>query len=198
MNLLDRLTADETIETAYQWLCDRRSNYHHNNDVWQLRRWRAEKIPELVAQLRAGTFRFREQRVVCARGERKEIWAARDALVLKALALVLGEVLLPHLSCFLRGLLHAPVGGSHRGRLPFFHSDKSLGLQPYLFLPDFCSQQSFLRVRLRHLSFLAIHLSSLFFSQHSPLPFFLLPSLLHSTCAYSKDLCPIFSYFLGD
>jgi hypothetical protein len=72
-------------------------DYHHNNDVWQLRRWWAEKKLFLVAQLRAGTYRFREQRCVRGLGEVKKIWATQDALVLKALAIVLHEVLQPHL-----------------------------------------------------------------------------------------------------
>nr|MDZ8210241.1 hypothetical protein [Nostoc sp. ChiSLP03a] len=74
----------------------------NNDDVWQLRRWWAEKKPQIVAQLLAGTYRFREQRRVTAQGEVKEIWAAQDALVLKALAIVLHEELQPHLSprCF--------------------------------------------------------------------------------------------------
>ena len=102
MLLIERLTSDEVFHSAYEWLCDRRQDYHHNNDVWQLRRWWAEKKPLLVAQLRAGTYRFREQRCVRGQGEVKEIWSAQDALVLKALAIVLHEVLAPHLSlrCF--------------------------------------------------------------------------------------------------
>lgn len=102
MLLIERVTSDEVIERALEWLCERRQHYHYNNDVWQLRRWWAEKKPQIVAQLLAGNYRFREQRRVMAQGEVKEIWAAQDALVLKALAIVLHEVLQPHLSprCF--------------------------------------------------------------------------------------------------
>ena len=102
MDLIERLTSDEVIDAAYEWLCLRRREYHHNNDVWNLRRWWDEKKPLLLAQLRAGCYRFREQRRVLSRGEVKEIWSAQDALVLKALAIVLQEVLQPHLSprCF--------------------------------------------------------------------------------------------------
>jgi hypothetical protein len=77
-------------------------HYHHNSDVWQLRRWWDEKKRLIVAQLRSGTYRFREQRRVTARGEVKEIWMAQDALVLKALAIALSDLLRPHLSprCF--------------------------------------------------------------------------------------------------
>ncbi|MDJ0517023.1 MAG: reverse transcriptase/maturase family protein [Trichodesmium sp. MO_231.B1] len=100
--LIEQVASDEAIDKAFDWLCQKRKDYHYNNDVWQLRRWWHEKKPKLIAQLLAGNFRFGEQRRVMSRGEVKEIWSAQDALVLKALAIVLQEVLLPHLSprCF--------------------------------------------------------------------------------------------------
>ncbi|MEL6463214.1 MAG: hypothetical protein AAFQ91_34225, partial [Cyanobacteria bacterium J06621_15] len=91
MSLLDRLTSNEVIDTAYEWLCKRRHNYHHNNDVWQLRRWWDEKKPQIVQQLRSGMYRFRELRRIRTPGDVKEIWCAQDALVLKALAITLQE-----------------------------------------------------------------------------------------------------------
>ncbi len=100
MLLIDRVTSDEVIERAYEWVCQRRKHYHHNSDVWQLRRWWDEKKPLIVAQLLSGSYRFREQRRVRAQGEVKEIWAAQDALVLKALAIVLHEELQPPISYF--------------------------------------------------------------------------------------------------
>lgn len=115
------------------WVCDRetcpnhsrRKHYHHNSDVWQLRRWWDEKKRVIVAQLREGRYRFREQRRVQARGDVKEIWAAQDALVLKALAIALGEELQPHLSprCF-----HLAGTGGHKGAVrevaPHLHEYK--------------------------------------------------------------------------
>ncbi|MBN3940004.1 reverse transcriptase/maturase family protein [Nostoc sp. NMS9] len=102
MLLIEQVTSNEVMDAAYAWLCDRRENYHYNNDVWQLRRWWQEKKPQLVEQLRAGKYRFREQRRVTSQGEVKEIWAALDALVLKAVSIVLQDYLQPHLStrCF--------------------------------------------------------------------------------------------------
>ena len=102
MLLIERVISDEVIERAYEWVCERRKHYHHNSDVWQLRRWWDEKKRLIVAQLRSGTYRFREQRRVSGRGDVKEIWSALDALVLKAMAIVLSAHLKPHLSlrCF--------------------------------------------------------------------------------------------------
>jgi len=74
--LIEHFTSDEVINRAFDWLCVRRQFYHFNNDVWQLRRWWVLKKPLIVAQLRAGTYRLRKQRVVRGGGEVKEIWAA--------------------------------------------------------------------------------------------------------------------------
>jgi hypothetical protein len=97
-SLIKKVASDEVIDAAYRWLCERRQHYHYNNDVWQVRRWWTEKKPQLQAELLAGTYRFREQRLI--RGEERtvELWAAMDALVLKALAIALGEHLRPDLS----------------------------------------------------------------------------------------------------
>lgn len=96
--MLDQIVSDAVIDAAYGWLCDKRQNYHHNNDVWQLRRWWNEKKPLLQAQLLAGTYRFREQRLIRGVERTVELWSAMDMLVLKAVALVLGDHLQPHLS----------------------------------------------------------------------------------------------------
>ena len=100
--LLEKIASDEVIDTAYEWLCKKRQHYHPNADVWQLRRWWHEKKPVLQAQIMAGNFQFRELRLI--RGEEKSIewWSSLDALVLKAMTIVLTEHLKPVLSprCF--------------------------------------------------------------------------------------------------
>ena len=96
--LIDRIASDDIIDRAYEWLCKARKDYHHNNDVWQVRRWWNEKKPILQDQLVAGKYRFRAQRLIRGKERIVELWCAMDALVLKALAIVLGEILRPHLS----------------------------------------------------------------------------------------------------
>ena len=100
--LLDRLASDRVLTQAFRWLCETRTHYHHNNDVWHVRYWWAEQKPLLQAQLRAGQYRLSECRLVRGRERTSEIWSATDALVLKALAIVLNDHLKPHLSnrCF--------------------------------------------------------------------------------------------------
>ena len=100
--LIEKIASDEAIDAAYQWLCKKRRHYHPNADIWQLRRWWHEKKPILQGQILSGNFQFRELRLI--RGEEKSIewWSSLDALVLKAMTIVLTEHLKPVLSprCF--------------------------------------------------------------------------------------------------
>ena len=97
ITLIEQVASDAIIDKAYQWLCRRRKKYSHNNDVWHLRWvWPAHK-PLMQAALLGGRYRFAPVRVIVDRGEKRLLWCARDALVLKAIALVLGEHLRPHL-----------------------------------------------------------------------------------------------------
>jgi len=86
---LKQLTSDEIIERAYEWLCQQRQDYSANNDVWELRRnWRQEKL-QLQQQLLAGDYQFSPLQQYRFADEMRNIWCARDALVLKALAIVM-------------------------------------------------------------------------------------------------------------
>jgi RNA-directed DNA polymerase len=92
--MLPTLASDAVINQAYQWLCHQRRHWHANTDVWELRsHWQRIK-PAIQTELLNGTYRFDPMaRVSKANGEVIHIWSARDALVLKALTLVLT----PHL-----------------------------------------------------------------------------------------------------
>jgi hypothetical protein len=46
LTLMERVASDGVIDAAFAWLCEKRQHYHFNNDVWQVRRWRAEKKPQ--------------------------------------------------------------------------------------------------------------------------------------------------------
>jgi hypothetical protein len=87
-------TAASALNEAYHWLCRQRRDYPPDADVWDLRvHWHSERI-RLEADLRTGRFRFGPLRVIAkADGEVLHLWSARDALVLKALALVVSPLL---------------------------------------------------------------------------------------------------------
>jgi RNA-directed DNA polymerase len=80
------------IDTAYDWLCRRRRNYSANSDVWWFRRnWLHEK-QRIKHDLQSSSYRFSLlSRVTLRDGDGADLWSARDALVLKALALVLAK-----------------------------------------------------------------------------------------------------------
>ena len=71
---LAALADDNLLETAFAWLCQQRKDWAVHADVWDLRaRW-----PRLGVL----------SRVTLPTGDEVDVWSARDALVLKVLALV--------------------------------------------------------------------------------------------------------------
>lgn len=96
--LMIEIASEAVLEQAYAWLCARRRDYSANDDVWNVRRrWVGLKV-QLQAELRAGTYRFHPVRRFQTADGTVDVWAALDALVLKALALVLTRRLAAHLS----------------------------------------------------------------------------------------------------
>ena len=92
-NLMEEIASSEILEEAYGWLCKRRKDHSANSDVSDLRwRW-ADIKPRLPRQLLAGQYRLEPTRRVWLRSESKfvEVWSAQDALVLKAVAIVLSR-----------------------------------------------------------------------------------------------------------
>ena len=82
------------LATTVDWLCQRRRHFPANVDVWHLRfHWAREKV-HLFKQLQSRCYQFSPlQRVQKADGEVIHLWSARDALVLKALSMLLAEEL---------------------------------------------------------------------------------------------------------
>ncbi len=92
--ILAQLGSDAALDAAYEWLCKRRRDYPPDADIWSFRhRWSQEKA-QVKADLLAGHYRFQLlSRVTRMEGEEVDLWSARDALVLKALAIVLAKYL---------------------------------------------------------------------------------------------------------
>ena len=98
------------LDRAFDWLCDRRKRYPASSDVWDFRRSWPDSRRRIKQELRAGTFRFGLLDRIERDGETIELWASRDALVLKALTLVLTE----HLPVSRRCAHVAGHGGAKR------------------------------------------------------------------------------------
>jgi hypothetical protein len=92
MAILAQLASDDVLDCAYEWLCRRRRDYSANSDVWAFSRyWQREK-EQIKNELLSGNYRFSLlSRITIKDGEDTDLWSACDALVLKALAIVLGE-----------------------------------------------------------------------------------------------------------
>ncbi len=96
--LMEEIASDANIQQAFDWLCKRRWEYSADNDVWNLRRRWALVKTQLQAESVAGDYHFSAQYRFRIQGSVVELWAASDALVLKAMAVVLCRRLLPELS----------------------------------------------------------------------------------------------------
>ena len=76
------------------WLCHRRRDYPDHADVWSFRRNWVDEKARIKGELVVGRFRFGSlDRITKTDGEVIDLWSARDALVLKALTIVLADVL---------------------------------------------------------------------------------------------------------
>ena len=90
--MITDIVADDILQTAYTWLCKRRRDYPPDADCWRFRRdWPVEKA-RLQEELLKGTYEIGLlSRVTRRDGQTVELWSSRDAVVLKAMALVLAD-----------------------------------------------------------------------------------------------------------
>ena len=81
------------MEEAYRWVCKTRKDVGPNNGVWDLLfNWQEVKL-ELIKELRNDSYHLSPLRRYIIEDQRFDCWDARDALVLKAVAIVLSEIL---------------------------------------------------------------------------------------------------------
>ena len=96
--LIKQIASESYLEQAYLWLCHARKDSHANNDVWHLRfHWPAIKA-QLRQKLLSGDYTFSPCKSYRVDDKSVSVWNAEDALVLKAMSLVLTEYLTPQLS----------------------------------------------------------------------------------------------------
>jgi RNA-directed DNA polymerase len=90
---LTLLASDAILDTAYKWLIAAKKDANPNNDVWILQERFAQEKVQIQQDLLNNTYQFEPVRIYEVEGIQYNVWTARDALVLKALAVVLGQVL---------------------------------------------------------------------------------------------------------
>ncbi|ETW92879.1 MAG: hypothetical protein ETSY2_52380, partial [Candidatus Entotheonella gemina] len=91
----EALADDARLDATFDWLCKRRQDWPAGADVWAFRRgWPQEKV-RVQQALRAGIYEIGLLSGVTLwrDGEQEEVdlWSARDAVVMKALAGLLQE-----------------------------------------------------------------------------------------------------------
>ncbi len=131
MDWMDEIASESVLNQAYAWLCERRLDYSANDDVWDVR-WQWEELrPKLQEWLRAGVYRIGAARRFPAGDEMVEVWPALDALVLKAIALVLTAHWLPNLSphCY-----HVEGRGGAKAAVRFVN--EHIADNPFVFRTD--------------------------------------------------------------
>lgn len=90
--LIQKIASPDVIRCAFEWVCECRKRYHHNHDIWHLRFNWERIMPTIRDELIHGRYLFEPVRRVRTSGGVLLLWSARDALVLKAAAVVLGEL----------------------------------------------------------------------------------------------------------
>jgi hypothetical protein len=114
--LLREISAEPILDTAYRWLCQQRQHYPADADIWDLRwHWAVEK-PQLIRALRSNEYRFSPNQALRKNGETLHLWCARDALVLKAMAMVIGPRLPISPRC-----THVKGHGGLKGAIRWLH-----------------------------------------------------------------------------
>jgi RNA-directed DNA polymerase len=97
-NIVQHLASEAVLEQAFQAVCLARVLRDADDDIWHLRfHWPRMKA-EMQAALLAGQYRFSPCLRVAMQGTCMGLWNAQDAVVQKAMVLVLHPLLLPAIS----------------------------------------------------------------------------------------------------
>ncbi|WP_024531420.1 reverse transcriptase domain-containing protein, partial [Serratia fonticola] len=96
-SIITKSNDEQLLDMAWEWLCRARKNAPPSADIWDLRLHWPQQRDGLLTQLKAGRYRLSAMWVV---GKKKQaMWTARDALVLKWVALKLAGRLPLHPRC---------------------------------------------------------------------------------------------------
>ena len=99
---MDRVASDHILNLAFRWICEQRKKYPPNADIWWLRSQWSRIRSDIQAELLAGCYQLSPVDRIRTRDKAVELWCAKDAVVLKAISIVLSRQLGPEFSasCF--------------------------------------------------------------------------------------------------
>ena len=108
---MELLVSGSIIDKSFEWLCKKREQYSTNSDIWHVRFNWEELKPKIQQKLLSGRYRLEPLKEYRFNNEKRWVWSALDALVLKTLSLVLE----PLVSQEVTNCYHlANTGGSKR------------------------------------------------------------------------------------
>lgn len=81
------------INDAYKWVCHKRTHHSSNSDIWDLRHHWASQKDIIFEALKHGTYRFSPRQLYRFKEETISLYSSKDSLVLKMIALYLGEII---------------------------------------------------------------------------------------------------------
>jgi RNA-directed DNA polymerase len=114
--IMARVVSDAVWDQAYKMICKQRINHHPNSDIWHIRFHWNEIKPMIKTQVANGQYQFDPARVCLLNGQYINVFGSRDAIVLKALSIVLSPHVKQRVSkrCFhvagrggIKGVVHA-------------------------------------------------------------------------------------------
>jgi retron-type reverse transcriptase len=118
------------LENAFNILCKQRKDYSAHADIWELRyNWSSYK-QQIITQIQAGIFYFEPVTQYMVKNEICYKRTARDALILKAISLVLNDYLAPKLGKVYHLKGHGGISGAIR------HVKESLAKNKFVFKTD--------------------------------------------------------------
>jgi len=88
------------LESVFDWLCDLRLDYSHNNDIWDLRRhWESLKHT-FLHQMNTGTYQFNALDVYVHGDVSIYLWSSLDMIALKLITQALSSKISVPSSCY--------------------------------------------------------------------------------------------------
>jgi RNA-directed DNA polymerase len=127
MTLLGKIISPKNLENAFNILCSQHKNYSGYADIWDLRyNWPNYK-QKIITQIKAGIYDFDSVTQYNAKNEICYKLTSRDALVLKAISLVLNDYLARNLGKVYHLKGHGSIAGAIR------HVKNSLAKNKFVF-----------------------------------------------------------------